>query len=259
MRRETNVLPTTHEKATYVRQMFSHIATTYDVANRAMTFGMDVWWRQLAVELVAPPYNGNALDVGSGTGDFIPLLTAWMPQGRVVGVDFCLPMMQEGASKLDNLCPESGPESGPESAEEGRKGCVASFIGGDALHLPFPDNSFDAITTGFTLRNVTDITATFREMHRVCKPQGMIACLEVAHPENPILQFGHRVYLDIVVPWIGERISGNRRAYVYLDQSARAFPSPRKIAAMMEESGWHNVHYRLLSLGAVAIHTGVKV
>lgn len=244
------VLPTLEEKASYVERMFTQIATTYDATNRIMTFGLDQGWRQRIVETVAPIMNGRALDVGTGTGDFLPMLAAWMPDGIAVGVDFCLPMMQEGQGKLDGGNQGQSVPASPSG--------IRSFVGGDALHLPFPDNSFDAITTGFTIRNVTNIVAAFREMWRVARPGGVVACLEVAQPRNPLLRLGHQWYFKRIVPRIGGVLSGNQQAYLYLYESARNFPPPDALARMMREAGWEHVRYRLSGLGAVAIHQGVK-
>ncbi len=237
-----SVLPPIEEKATYVERMFARIAPGYDRVNRVMTFGLDQGWRRRVVEKVAPPVGGRALDVGTGTGDFLPLLAAWSRDGFSVGVDFTLPMMRAGQPKLTGLWPSR-----------------AAFVGGDALRLPFPDNSFDAITTGFVMRNVTDIAQAFAEMHRVARPGGVVACLEVARPRNPLVRLGHRLYFEGVVPIIGQLLGGDRRAYTYLPQSARAFPSPEALAKIMAEAGWRDVTFRLYGLGAVAIHVGTKV
>ncbi len=238
-----SVLPELSEKATYVERMFARIAPGYDRVNRVMTFGLDQGWRRHMVAKVAPPVGGNALDVGTGTGDFVPELAAWVGDGLAVGVDFTIAMMAAGQPKIDHL------------AEHGRAG----FVGGDALRLPFPDNSFDAITTGFMLRNVTDIRTALAEMYRVARPGAMMACLEVARPKNPLFRFGHRIYFEGVVPWIGELLGSDRSAYTYLPQSARAFPPPDALAHMMRVVGWEHVSYELVGLGAAAIHTGAKL
>jgi demethylmenaquinone methyltransferase/2-methoxy-6-polyprenyl-1,4-benzoquinol methylase len=237
-----SVLPTIDEKARYVERMFARIAGGYDRVNRVMTFGLDQGWRRQVVELVAPPVGGASLDVGTGTGDFLPELAAWSRTGLAVGVDFTVPMMRAGWPKLAGL-------------EGGR----AAFVGGDALQLPFPDESFDAITTGFVMRNVTDIAQALREMHRVARPGATMACLEVARPRSPLVRLGHRLYFEGVVPWIGQLLGGDRQAYSYLPQSARAFPSPERLAAIMGEAGWSHVSYRLVGLGAAAIHVGAKL
>lgn len=237
-----HVLPTTEEKAAYVERMFAHIAPTYDRTNRVMTFGLDQVWRQRVVEYTAPLMDSRVLDIGTGTGDFLPLLAAWSTKGLVTGVDFCTPMMRESWGKV----------------QASAFGTIA-LVGADALQLPFPDASFDAITTGFTIRNVTDREASFREMWRVCTSGGVLACLEVTHPRNSMLRTMHRLYFRYIVPLIGGYISGNRQAYVYLHESARAFPPPDTLANEMRQAGWQHVHYTLRSFGAVAIHIGVKV
>ncbi len=239
-----SVLPPIEEKAAFVESMFGHIARTYDRTNRVMTFGLDQGWRRRIVESVAPPVNGAALDVGTGTGDFLPLLAAWMPNGVAVGVDFCLPMMREGLNKCDAVGAGVG---------------AVAFAGGDAQQLPFADNTFDAITTGFTLRNVTDIDGVLREMWRVTRGGGAMACLEVAQPRHTLLRLGHRWYVSWVMPWIGALLSGDHTAYRYLHQSSESFLAPDELAARMREAGWQHVHYHRLSLGAVALHRGVKV
>ena len=235
-----SVLPPTEEKAAYVERMFARIAPGYDRMNRVMTIGMDRGWRDYAARAIAPPANGRALDVGTGTGDFLPLLAEWMPNGFAVGLDFTVAMMQAGQPKLDQA--------------HGRAG----FVGGDALHLPFPDNSFDAITTGFTMRNVVDIGQAFREMYRVARLGCVVACLEVARPSNPLLRLGHRIYFEQVVPRITALLGGDPTAYTYLPQSARAFPLPDTLVRIIAEAGWSEVRYKLLGMGAVAVHTAYK-
>lgn len=235
-----SVLPPTEEKAAYVERMFARIAPGYDRMNRVMTIGMDRGWRDWAARAIAPPANGRALDVGTGTGDFLPLLADWMPDGFAVGLDFTVAMMQAGLPKLDQA--------------HGRAG----FVGGDALHLPFPNNSFDAITTGFTMRNVVDIGQAFREMYRVARPGCVVACLEVARPRNPLLRLGHRIYFEQVVPRITALLGGDPTAYTYLPQSARAFPLPDALVRLIGEAGWSEVRYKLLGMGAVAVHTAYK-
>ncbi len=236
-----SVLPPIEQKAAYVERMFARIAPGYDRMNRLMTFGLDQGWRKIVVDSVAPISNGRVLDVGTGTGDFLPMLAEWVPNGVTVGVDFCVPMMVEGLPKINNLSQR------------------VSFSAGDALHLPFASDSFDAITTGFAMRNVVDIDQALREMYRVARPGGVMACLEVARPKLWLLRLGHKIYFEGVVPWIGAIVNGDRKAYTYLPQSARAFPPPDQLAQMMSNAGWMHVRYRLLGLGAVALHTAVKL
>jgi demethylmenaquinone methyltransferase/2-methoxy-6-polyprenyl-1,4-benzoquinol methylase len=244
MRSESvSVLPELEDKAAYVERMFARIAPGYDRLNRMMTFGLDQGWRREMVTMIAPPVGGDALDVGTGTGDFLPELALWLRSGRAIGIDFTVPMMQAGLPKIDHLA----------------TGAQAAFVGGDALRLPFPDNSFDAITTGFVLRNVTDIGQALSEMYRVARPGAMMACLEVARPRSALLRLGHRIYFERVVPWIGQLFGGDRQAYTYLPQSARQFPTPDRLAELMQSVGWVYVRYHLVGFGAAAIHIGAKV
>lgn len=223
--------------------MFTAIAGRYDVLNRLMTFGLDQGWRRYAVARVVPSmWSGtrSALDVATGTGDFLPILHAAMPEALVVGADFCLPMMQAGLAKLD--------------ATQQR----GAYVTGDALCLPFPDNSFDVITTGFAMRNVADLVSALREMYRVAKPGGRIACLEVARPEQALVRLGHRIYFTRIVPLIGAIVGGNGEAYTYLPQSAENFPPPEHLRDLFKAAGWRHVRYTLLGLGAVAVHIAEK-
>ena len=236
-----SVLPPPEQKAAYVERMFARIAPGYDRMNRVMTMGLDRGWRAYAVHAAAPPAGGRALDVGSGTGDFLVELANWMPDGFAVGLDFTVPMMQAGLPKL--------------AAARGR----AAFVGGDALRLPFPDACFDAITTGFTMRNVSDIGQAFAEIRRVARPGGVVVCLEVARPRNPLLRFGHRLYFEQVVPRLTALLGGDPTAYTYLPQSARAFPEPPVLARIIEAAGWSEVRYELLGMGAVAVHMAIKL
>lgn len=238
-----SVLPTPDQKPAYVNRMFSAIAARYDLLNRLMTFGLDQGWRRFAVNYVAAERRAEsqrALDVATGTGDFLPLLHHAMPGALVVGADFCLPMMQAGIGKLDAT------------------GDRGAYVGGDALKLPFPDNSFDAITTGFGMRNVADLLGALREMHRVARPGGRMACLEVARPRNALVRLGHRLYFTRVVPLIGALVGGNIEAYTYLPQSADAFLPPDHLRDLLKAAGWRHVRYRLLGLGAVAVHVAEK-
>jgi demethylmenaquinone methyltransferase/2-methoxy-6-polyprenyl-1,4-benzoquinol methylase len=238
-----SVLPPIEHKRAYVQTMFDTIAARYDLLNRLMTFGLDRGWRIHAVRQVAHGMGTiprRALDVATGTGDFLPLLHAAMPDALVVGADFSVPMMQAGGGKLIDAGARSG------------------YVGGDALQLPFANDSFDAITTGFGMRNVVNIDVALRELYRIAKPGGRMACLEVARPQNALVRFGHQVYFNRIVPLIGQLVAGNGEAYTYLPQSAQRFPPPDELADLLRAAGWRNVSYTLLGFGAVAVHVAEK-
>ncbi len=230
-------------KAQYVNRMFNQIAPTYDRVNRLMTFGLDQGWRKAVVAACQLKPGGRALDVATGTGDIaLELGKAVGPQGEVIASDFAFDMMLPGLPKAD----KAGMNN------------IIQFLAADALNLPFADNSFDAITTGFAMRNVVDIQKAFSEMNRVVKPGGKVVCLEVARPRWAIIRFGHQLYFNKIVPLIGKLISGHKEAYTYLPESAKNFPPPEELKRIMERAGLEQVSFRLYGLGAAAIHVGSK-
>lgn len=235
-----SVLPQPDDKARYVNAMFSDIAARYDVMNRLMTFGLDQGWRRWATRQIATPTMRRVLDVGSGTGDFLPILEAAMPHIQTVGLDFTFAMMAAGQAKRDQDTTNS------------------SFVNGDGMELPFSDGAFDAVTTGFTMRNVLDIKQAFAEMARVTKSGGRLACLEVARPKNPLVRWGHQFYFNNIVPIIGGIVGSNSKAYTYLPQSASVFPQPPELARIIEAAGWRDVRWEVLGMGAVAVHLATK-
>lgn len=246
----THTIPTEHlpgfaaeRKAAYVNTMFDTIAPRYDLMNRLMTFGMDRRWRNYVVAEAAPPTGGSALDVATGTGDIAIALAGRVgAAGSVIASDFSEGMMRPGPAK----------------AERAGVGAIVRFMAADALDLPFPDATFDCVTTGFAMRNVTDIERAFREMCRVTKPGGRVVCLEVAKPGFPPVRFLHQCYFNRIVPLLGKLITGHGEAYRYLPESARNFPPPSALKEMMERAGLRAVRFRRMSLGAVAVHTGTK-
>ncbi len=230
-------------KAEYVNRMFAQIAPSYDKMNRLMTFGLDQGWRKVVVAEAAPPWGGKALDVATGTGDIALALAPKVgPQGEIIASDFCLEMMLPGPGKADKA----------------GVGSFVRWVAADALNLPFSDNTFDCVTTGFAMRNVTNIEQAFRDMGRVVKPGGRVVCLEVARPNFAPVRWGHQLYFNKIVPLIGRLISGHREAYTYLPDSARNFPPPEELKRIMERAGLTQVRFRSYGFGAVAIHVGLK-
>ena len=261
-------LPPAEQKAVYVRDMFRRIARRYDLMNRVMTVGRDGAWRRYTVSqlgLAVPPANAQAqptasrlvLDVATGTGDLAFETLDQCPTARVVGLDFVPEMLVFAQEKARAMGGESGEaeavEGGPQLSTDS-----LTFLAGDALQIPFPTGTFDAVVTGFALRNVTDIPAAFSEMARVTRPGGRIACLEIAKPQIPLFKRAFNLYFYRLVPLLGGWITGQRSAYTYLPHSLSAFLNPDEIATVMGRTGWRDVGYKRLMLGTVAVHVGTR-
>jgi demethylmenaquinone methyltransferase/2-methoxy-6-polyprenyl-1,4-benzoquinol methylase len=236
---QTSVLPSADDKPIYVNQMFARIAPTYDLMNRLMTGGQDRRWRELLLDLCDLPVRGRLLDVGSGTGDIAAAARRRLPTVEVVGADFTYEMMAAGKSQ-------------PERRD-------LPFIQGDTLALPFADNTFDAVVSGFLIRNVVDRVGALAEQARVTKPGGRVVCLETTPPENSPLGPLFQLYFFHLVPLLGALISGDGEAYRYLPQSTVSFPLPTELRHIMEQAGLRNVVYQELMFGTVAIHVGTKI
>lgn len=218
--------------------MFADVAPRYDLMNRLMTLGRDQLWRRTVVGLCNLPRSGRLLDVATGTGDIGYEALKRDPTTRVIGIDLTREMMVWGRGKIAGL-------SFP-------------FSEGDALALPFADDVFDASTSGFMMRNVTDIRRAFQEQTRVVKPGGRVVCLEITLPDTPVFGALFRFYFFKIVPIVGGIISGQRAAYTYLPHSALQFPRPPELARIMRSAGLRDVRYRLAMLGTVAVHWGTK-
>jgi demethylmenaquinone methyltransferase/2-methoxy-6-polyprenyl-1,4-benzoquinol methylase len=216
--------------------MFGRIVPRYDLMNRLMTMGMDGRWRRLAAQ-AAQPAGGVALDLATGTGDLALELRA---QGArwVIGADYSEPMLVAARAKL---------------RDRGATGI--ELVLADALDLPFADESFDCVTSGFLLRNVVDLPRALREMRRVLRPGGRAVSLELSHMRPGPLASAFDAYFQHVVPWVGGVISGDRMAYRYLPASLAAFPDAQRLGALFREAGFAEVTWRRLALGSVAIHT----
>jgi demethylmenaquinone methyltransferase/2-methoxy-6-polyprenyl-1,4-benzoquinol methylase len=213
-----------------VRSMFDRIAPVYDAMNRIMTLGLDLRWRRLAAESAVRP-GDRALDAACGTGD---LAVADVKAGasRVTGLDFS-PRMLERAR---------------------RKAPAIEWVQGDMLALPFADETFDAATVGFGVRNVEDLELALRELHRVLRPGGRVAILEITQPRGALRPF-FSLWFDRVVPLLGKVLPGGS-AYTYLPASVKRFPTAERLAELMQDVGFADVRVKLLAGSIVALHTG---
>ena len=213
-----------------VRSMFDRIAPVYDAMNRVMTAGLDVRWRRFTAEAAVRP-GDIVLDAACGTGD-LAIADRAAGAGAVTGLDFSERML-----------------------ERARRKAPLDWVQGDMLALPFADASFDAATVGFGVRNVADLELALRELRRVLRPGGRLAILEITQPRGVLRPF-FSLWFDRVVPLLGKVLPGGS-AYTYLPQSVRRFPDANRLAALLRESGFDDVRYRLLGGSIVALHTGV--
>ncbi len=211
--------------------MFDRIAPVYDVMNRVMTAGLDRSWRRLTVEAVVQP-GDRVLDACCGTGDLA--VGAERAGGIVTGLDFSPRMLERARRKSDTV----------------------EWVEGDLLALPFADDSFDAATVGFGVRNVTDLETALGELRRVLRPGGRLAILEITHPRGFLKPF-FSLWFDRVVPLLGKVLPGGK-AYTYLPASVRRFPGAEDLSALLEREGFEQVRFRLLGATIVALHQGVR-
>ena len=226
------------DRAQYVQGMFARISARYDLMNRLMTGGRDIAWRREVIRLADLGPDARLLDVATGTGDILIEALKQHPALLAIGSDFTFEMMVTGKSK------------------EGAQ--AIGWNAADALRLPFPDNTFDAITSGFGVRNFIDREQAFREQHRVLKPGGRVICLEISKPPKNLLRPFFLFFFNKIVPLVGGIVSGQRDAYAYLPQSVNEFLTPAELKAIMERAGLREVQFKRLMMSTVAIHVGVK-
>lgn len=223
------------ERASYVQSMFTKIAHRYDVMNRLMTGGMDVRWRKEVISLTKIRPHGSILDLGTGTGDLAREALTQYPKARVTAADFTLEMMRVGK------------KSGP-----------LNFSSADALNLPFKDKTFDAVVSGFLMRNVTDVQVALQEQYRVLKPGGRIVVLDTTKPKKNLLSPFIKFHMHVIIPTIGGLLSGMRDAYEYLPDSTEGFLTAEELLIRMAAVGFRRVQFKRLMFGTIAIHWGEK-
>jgi demethylmenaquinone methyltransferase/2-methoxy-6-polyprenyl-1,4-benzoquinol methylase len=210
--------------------MFDRIAPVYDVMNRVMTAGLDVRWRRLAAES-AVRKGDRVLDAACGTGD-LAIADLKAGAGKVTGLDFSEKMLERARAK----------------------NTVIEWLQGDMLALPFADETFDAATVGFGVRNVEDLALGLRELRRVLRPGGRLAILEITQPRGPLRPF-YSLWFDRVVPALGKILPGGD-AYTYLPASVKRFPTAERLADLLREEGFGDVRFKLMAGSIVALHTG---
>ena len=232
------------DKAGMVHGVFSSVASKYDVMNDAMSLGIHRIWKDAMLDWLAPRKGMKLLDVAGGTGDI-----AFRFLKRVKG---------DGQATILDMT-EGMLIAGRQRAEAEKLSDRLDWVVGDAMKLPFGDNTFDAYTISFGIRNVTRIQDAIAEAYRVLRPGGRFMVLEFSQMPNPGLRKLYDLYSYNVIPPMGQAIAGDRDSYQYLVESIRQFPPQEKFAEMIRDGGFERVDYRNLSLGIAALHSGWKI
>ena len=231
------------DKAGMVHGVFSRVASKYDIMNDLMSAGVHRLWKDAMMDWLAPRPGQRLLDVAGGTGDVAFRFLTRSPTATAVVLDMTEGMLVEGRKR----------------AETASLSDRLDWIVGDAMALPFPDNSFDVYTISFGIRNVTRVPDALSEAYRVLKPGGRLMVLEFSQIPNEMLQKAYDLYSFNVIPALGQMVTGDRDSYQYLVESIRKFPDQDVFAAMIRAPGFAQVKYRNLTLGVAALHSGWKV
>lgn len=223
-----------------VHEVFQNISGKYDRLNNIISFEQHKVWRKKVMKEMNVQAGTIALDVCCGTADWtIALSQAVGPEGEVTGLDFSENMLKVGEEKtahMDNI----------------------RLVQGDAMALPFDDNTFDYVTIGFGLRNIPDYSKALSEMYRVLKPGGMVVCLETSQPTMPVFKQGYRLYFKFVMPIFGKIFAKSKQEYEWLQQSAFDFPDRETLKKMFEGVNFENVKVRSFTSGVAAMHLAYK-
>jgi demethylmenaquinone methyltransferase/2-methoxy-6-polyprenyl-1,4-benzoquinol methylase len=229
---------------TAVNSMFARIARRYDVANRLLSGGMDIWWRKRLVSAVRAGAPSAVLDLATGSGDVAFALARGLGQDtRITGMDFCQPMLDEAVAK--------------QARSEEAKCKNIAFMQGDGMALPLADETYDAVTISFGLRNMADRVKCLSEMRRVLRAGGRVHVLEFSQPYAWFRPF-YLFYLRHVLPRIAGWVTGDRQAYQYLNESIEAFPDRPALGNEMLKAGFRSYRARAMTFGIVALHIAEK-
>lgn len=220
------------QNPSFVRRTFAAIATRYDLANHLLSGGCDFLWRAKAARLIAETQPKKILDLATGSGDLAVALTKANPGARVIGADFCLPMLEVARSKK-----------------------VPRLIQADGLSLPFQSETFDALTVAFGLRNMASWETALREMSRVLRPGGRLLVMDFSLPTFVPFLAIYRLYLHNVLPRFAALLTGNKEAYEYLGSSIESFPRGAQMFALLERCGYQQPKQIPLFFGIASIYT----
>ncbi len=231
------------EKAGRVQGVFGSVASKYDVMNDAMSMGIHRLWKDAMMDWLAPRPGQRLLDVAGGTGDISFRFLKRAGRGQATVLDLTEPMLIEGRKR----------------AEAEQLGESLDWVVGDAMALPFEDNSFDVYTISFGIRNVTRPADALAEAWRVLRPGGRLMVLEFSQIPNELMQKAYDLYSFNIIPRMGQMIAGDRESYQYLVESIRQFPDQESFLAMIRAAGFENAKYRNLTMGIACLHSGWKI
>jgi demethylmenaquinone methyltransferase/2-methoxy-6-polyprenyl-1,4-benzoquinol methylase len=231
------------EKAGRVRGVFGSVASKYDVMNDAMSMGIHRIWKDAMMDWLAPRPGTRLLDVAGGTGDIAFRYLARAGDAHATVLDLTEPMLVEGRKR----------------AEAERLSGSLDWVAGDAMALPFADNSFDTYTISFGIRNVTRPQEALNEAYRVLRPGGRLMVLEFSQIPNEMMQKVYDLYSFNIIPRMGQVIVGDRDSYQYLVESIRRFPDQETFLGMVRAAGFGNAKYRNLTMGVACLHSGWKI
>ena len=231
------------DKAEKVQGVFSSVASKYDVMNDFMSLGIHRFWKDAMMDWLAPRGGQLLLDVAGGTGDISFRFLKRARNAHATVLDLTEPMLAEGRKR---------------AATAGISGQL-DWVMGDAMALPFEDQTFDVYTISFGIRNVTNPKKALAEAYRVLKPGGRIMVLEFSHIPNDLLQWCYDKYSFNVIPRLGQIIARDRSSYQYLVESIRNFPNQEKFLNLVNEAGFENTKYRNLTMGVACLHSGWKI
>ena len=228
-------------KKQQVASMFDSIAFRYDFMNRFLSAGIDVYWRKRAIRELATLHPETVLDVATGTADVAIMTYKFLKPKKITGIDISEGMLKLGREKIARL----------------KLNNQIELLQGDSETIKFPDDTFDAVTVAFGVRNYENLRKGLQEMHRVSKPGGKLVVLEFSKP-GKTLQGLYNVYMKIIAPAVGNIVSRNKAAYQYLNNSVQAFPEGKRFLDILISTGWKNTYLKALSFGICTIYCGTK-
>ncbi len=229
-------------KKEQVAGMFNDIAKRYDFLNRFLSAGIDIGWRKKGLKQLVAIKPTTLLDVATGTADVAILASSMLNPEKIIGIDISDGMLEIGRQKIKKLSLENKIE----------------LINGDSEAIKFEDNSFDAVTVSFGVRNFQDLEKGLSEIKRVLKPGGKLMVLEFSKPKLPLVKAVYNFYMKLVTPNMGRIFSKNKNAYKYLDESIKKFPEGKNFINVLDKLGYKETYNKTLSLGICSIYCGIK-